>query len=250
MLLAVDIGNTNISAGIFEKSILTDSFKFSHKTSADFNCTELEKYIRNKRISQCIISSVVDEMTLPVKNAIRATCSINPHIVTHNMKFGIEIELQKSKHYGIDRIVNACAANTLYNKSAIVVDMGTATTFDVIDCNHRFIGGVIIPGVETQLKSLAKNTSKLPDIDLSEANNIKSVINTDTKNAIFSGVVIGHAHAISGLINDCRNELNCEVCVIATGGNAELIAKYTKKFDIIDKNLTLKGLQIVHQINF
>ena len=254
MFLAIDIGNTNISLGILKKYTLikTSKFRCIKNIKKEFFIKDFKNFIQNINITDCAISSVVDEVTNIISESIETVCNIKPLIINNSMNFNLKIKAQHPEKIGTDRITNACAAKKLYSsKPAIVVDIGTATTFDILDKNGDFIGGLIIPGINTQLKSLADNTSKLPDIEIQEINYLTKTINTDTKKAILSGIVKGHAHAIEGLIEDCKKELNGKPIVIATGGNAKLISKYVKKdiFDEINPNLTLEGLYIINEFN-
>ena len=254
MFLAIDIGNTNISFGLFDNNILKNSFNFQYKKHMPKEYYEnIFKILLKQNISECAISSVVDEITNTVSKAVECTFKIKPFIIqSDTTKFNLKIKAEHPEKIGMDRITNACAVKNLYSsKPAIVVDIGTATTFDIINKKGDFIGGLIIPGIGTQLKSLFDNTSKLPNIDAKEIETVSKTINTDTKKAILSGVVKGHAHAIEGLIKDCKKELRGKPIIIATGGNAKLISKYTKEnlFDEVNSNLTLEGLCVINNLN-
>ena len=254
MFLAVDIGNTNISLGIFKDENLVYSSHFKHtKYMPKQSYIDVFKIIlKNKDITECAISSVVDEITNIISESIEYVCNIKPLIINSNTDFGLKIKAKHPEKIGMDRISNACAVKKIHPlKQAIVVDIGTATTFDIINKKGDFVGGLIIPGIGTQLKSLADNTSKLPNIEVKEIDKVTKTINTDTKKAILTGVIKGHAHAIEGLIEDCKKELKTNPIVIATGGNAKLLSKYTKDnlFDEINSNLTLEGLCIINNLN-
>ena len=254
MFLAIDIGNTNISLGIFKDDVLVNnfSFKYTKHMPKEYYIDIFKVILDEKDITECAISSVVDEITDVISKAVKKIYNITPLIIDSNSEFGLKIKSKHPEKIGLDRISNACAVKKLYSsKPAIVVDIGTATTFDIINKKGDFIGGIIIPGINTQLKSLAQNTSKLPDIDLKEITSIKKTINTDTKKAILTGVIKGHAHAIEGLIEDCKKELKGKPIVVATGGNAKLVSKYAKEnlFDEINSNLTLEGLCIIKELN-
>ena len=178
-------------------------------------------------------------------------CNVHPFIVNTDLNLGINIRAKHPNRIGIDRVINGVAASKLYSYPVIVVDFGTATTFDIVNSDGDFIGGLILPGIYTQLKSLASGTSKLPEIDLKEMEKVQNTINTDTVKAILSGVVKGHAHAIEGLIKDCTKEMKVRPKIIATGGDAEFIAKYMndKVFDVINQNLTLQGIKMIYDLN-
>ena len=255
MLLAIDIGNTSISLGIFKENTLINKLNFNYQKNMPIEYfTEVFKTIlKDKDITECAISSVVDEITSIVSKSIEKVFNIKPFIINFNTDFGgMKISSKHPEKIGMDRISNAYAVKKLYaSKPAIVVDIGTATTFDIINKNGNFVGGIIIPGLNTQLKSLYDNTSKLPKIDLSDIKTVTKTINTDTQKAILSGVVKGHAHAIEGLLEDCKKELKGNPVVIATGGNAKLVSKYAKEnlFDEVNSNLTLEGLYYINELN-
>ena len=255
MLLAIDIGNTSISLGIFKENTLIKKLNLNYQKNMPVEYfTEVFKTIlKDKDITECAISSVVDEITSIVSKSIEKVFNIKPFIINFNTDFGgMKISSKHPEKIGMDRISNACAIKKLYaSKPAIVVDIGTATTFDIINKKGNFIGGIIIPGLNTQLKSLYDNTSKLPKIDLCDIKTVTKTINTDTRKAILSGVVKGHAHAIEGLLEDCKKELKGNPVVIATGGNAKLVSKYAKEnlFDEVNLNLTLEGLYYINELN-
>ena len=203
-------------------------------------------------ISNCIISSVVEELTDTVKNAIENIFGFKPLILNTNLKINITINSDKPETCGADRIANAVSASTLYKqRPVIVVDSGSATTFDIIDKNNTFIGGLIMPGIDMQLNSLSEKTSKLPKLNVKMVKNKLNIIANDTNNSIFSGVVIAHAMAVQGLLNGCEQELGSKAFVIGTGGNANLINEYMneRKFDVINPTLTLDGLNEIYKLN-
>lgn len=255
MLLAIDIGNTSISLGIFKENTLINKLNFNYQKNMpiEYFIEVFKTILKDKDITECAISSVVDEITSIVSKSIEKVFNIKPFIINFNTDFGgMKISSKHPEKIGMDRISNAYAVKKLYaSKPAIVVDIGTATTFDIINKNGNFVGGIIIPGLNTQLKSLYDNTSKLPKIDLSDIKTVTKTINTDTQKAILSGVVKGHAHAIEGLLEDCKKELKGNPVVIATGGNAKLVSKYAKEnlFDEVNSNLTLEGLYYINELN-
>ena len=163
------------------------------------------------------------------------------------MNLVVQLKVKNPKEVGADRIANACGAKALYSKPAIIVDLGTATTFDIIDKNGDFIGGVIMPGLNLQFKALNNSTSKLPKI---EADSVEKAIGDDTVNSILSGVIRGSACAIEGLISQCEKEIGEKATIVATGGYSTLIAKYmSREFDFINPCLTLEGLCYLYQMN-
>ena len=241
MLLTVDIGNTNITLGIFDKNILVKTYR----VIAD-NYISLREYehlfgslLKNFEITECVIGSVYEEINTKIKTVLDRILNIDSILLENSMEFGINIPKSKETA-GIDRIANAVSA-LKYNLPAIVVDIGTAVTFDVVSKEKEFIGGIILPGVNTQLKSLHDYTSKLPVIEPKES---EITIGTDTESCILSGVVRGIACAIDGLTAMCEEELGEKASIILTGGQCELISKYIKfQIDYIEPNLTLYGLK-------
>lgn len=249
MLLVIDIGNSNITCGIFQDGILQTRFCLESDKKLDKLSYEklIKKYIGTCDIKDCAIASVVDELTERIYCAIQNAYQIKPTMITSDLCK--DISSKNIEHIGIDRIANAYAAARIYSSPVIVVDVGTATTFEVINKSSKFIGGVILPGPKTQLESLYLNTSKLPDIDINDTLNTKFDININTKNAIQTGVILGHAYAIEGFIKSCKHELGEKTVVVGTGGGAVSIAKFLKeqKFDAINENLTLEGIRMLFE---
>ncbi len=249
MLLVVDIGNTNITLGIFNKEYLIDTLRLT----SDKNFTEkeyetlLKSLCEKYNISSCVIGSVFEELNLTIKQAVDNVFNINSLLISKHSKFGIDILLKNPETVGIDRIANAVYAKENYQLPAIIVDIGTAITFDVVSKDKIFLGGAIMPGINMQLDALSKNTSKLPKI---EPKFSEKAIGNSTENAILSGVMRGIACAVEGLIKQCEIELSNKVTIIATGGQCELVAEYlSRKFDFVDKAITLKGLKIFYELN-
>ena len=207
----------------------------------------LHTLFKKYNIHACIIASVVDELNRTFKHAADNVFHLNSILLTNKLNLGIKLKLKNPKEAGADRIANACGAYVLYSKPAIIVDLGTATTFDILDKNGDFLGGVIMPGLNLQFRALNKSTSKLPKI---EADTVDKAIGNNTADAILSGVIRGSACAIEGLINQCEEELGKKAVIIATGGYSSLIAKYMKrKFDFVNPYLTLEGLRFLYELN-
>ncbi len=246
MLLAIDIGNTNVTIGLFEKNSLIYKNNIHTDINYDYK-QDLSILYTSYSFCDCIISSVVDEITNIIAEAVNAIIGKTPAVVSSGMNLDLVIKAENPAKIGCDRLVNAYAAKKLYSTPAIVIDAGTATTFDIINENGDFIGGLIMPGINTQLKSLSSNTSKLPELNLSDFTTNTKIINTETSKAILSGVVNGHTRAIEGLITDCRQELKQTPITILTGGNANIISKCNKytEFDYINIDLTLIGLNLI-----
>ena len=251
MFLIVDIGNTNITIGLVENQNIKKVYRFN--TPKDVHEKLLEdlffKIFNNIKIDGCIISSVVIELNNIVKQAIDNVLKVNSLILSKdNVDIGIKIATLNPSEVGADRIANAYAASKLYGYPAIIVDMGTATTFDIIDEKGAFIGGIIMPGINTQLNSLCHNTSLLPQL---EPEHVDKVIGNDTKSSILSGVIRGHAAAIDELLKECKKELKSKrVKVIGTGGNVDLVSTYMKQsFDEKNIELTLEGIKMIYELN-
>ena len=242
MLLAIDIGNTNISIGVFENKSLISSFKMNSdiNLSEEFYEAKLIELLKDFKITSCAIASVVEELTQKIKTAIDKIFKINSLVINSNLDLGINLKVTEPHKVGADRIINACFAAKHYPKPTIIIDIGSAITFDIVDKSGDFVGGVIMAGLTMQLNALYHKTSKLPEIKIESA---QKAIGNNTKNAILSGVVRGTACAIEGLISQCEKELNEKAYIVATGGDAKLISEYLERqFDEINPILTLKGL--------
>ena len=194
-----------------------------------------------------IVASVVEELNKKFINALKKVFSVEPIIVSSDINAGIKIIADNVKEVGADRIANASAVAGKYNNAVVVVDFGTATTFDIINSKNEFCGGIIMPGVKTQLQALCSSTSKLPELKPDKS---PTVLGQNTKDAIMAGVIRGHACSVDGLIKQCEKELGEKTVLIATGGLSSLICEYMEhKFDVIDPLLTLEGLKIIYDLN-
>lgn len=249
MLLTADIGNTSITLGLFEDAALVEEFRLA--SDKDLSLEEYEVLLKSLfkdfKVDGCIISSVVVELTNKFKSAVDNVFKINSIVLSTKINTGIKIKLDNPEEAGADRIANAAGAYVLYNHPVIVVDFGTATTFDIVNEKGEFIGGVISLGIMSQMKALNKFTSKLPRTDVAISN---SAIGHNTNDAILSGVIRGTACMIDGLVEQCEKELGKKSLLIATGGYSGLIANYLKRpFDFINPTLTLEGLRYLYSLN-
>lgn len=249
MLLVADIGNTSITLGLFDDEALVEEFRLA--SDKDLSLEEYEVLLKSLfkdfKVGGCIISSVVEELTDKFKKAVDSVFKSEAIILSADINTGVSIKLDNPKEAGADRIANVAGAYVLYKKPVIVVDFGTATSFDIVNKNGEFIGGLIAPGVNLQLKSLNKFTSKLPRIDVALSN---SAIGHNTADAILSGVIRGTAAMIDGLVEQCEKELGQKAVVVATGGYSGLITNYMKRpFDFINPTLTLEGLRHLYYLN-
>ena len=250
MLLSIDIGNTNITLGIYNNNHIIETFRLSSDKDLSQNEYELllKTIFKPYNISSCIIGSVVEELSPKIKNACDNVFKIDSYLYNTNSKNDIKITLKNPNEVGADRIANAIAAKNKYPLPIIVVDIGTATTFDIVSKSGDFIGGVIMPGLNLQFKSLCTNTSKLPHLTAGISEN---AIGNSTESAMLSGIMRGSACAIEGLINQCELELGEKATIIATGGHSRLLSEYMlRQFDYVDPTLTLDGLKIIYQANF
>ncbi len=249
MLLTADIGNTSITLGLFEEDALVEEYRLA--SDKDLSLEEYEVLLKTLfkefNVDGAIISSVVEELTKKFKTAVDNVFKLDAIILSTDINTGVKIALDVPNEAGADRIANAAGAYVLYKHPVIVVDFGTATTFDIVNGNGEFVGGIIAPGLNLQLKALNKFTSKLPRIEVALSN---FAIGHNTTDAILSGVLRGSAAMIDGLIEQCEKELGGKAVIVATGGYSGLIANYLKRhFDFINPTLTLEGLRYLYQIN-
>ncbi len=253
MILAVDIGNSNIVLGCFdEKEIL-----FEDRLSTDRDSTVLEyaviiktslemHHLEYEQITGAIISSVVPSVTENVQQAIFRLTGRQAMVVSSGMKTGLNILLDDPKQLGSDRVADAVGAIGEYPCPLIIVDMGTATTISVIDGKKNFMGGMIIPGLQVSLDSLANRTSQLPHISLEAP---KKVIGTNTVDCMKSGIIYSTAGSIDGAIERIEEELGETCTVVSTGGHARKIIPYCHHEILIDPHLLLKGLMTIYNKN-
>ncbi len=236
MLLAVDIGNTNIVFGLFKGNRLVSKHRMLTLASNSVKAAG--------NIDAAVISSVVPKITRIVAENIRKRYGIDPAVVTWKGIKSIRIMLKNKGQVGVDRLVNAAAAVKLYGPPAVIIDLGTATTFCAIDGSGRYLGGAITSGLAISRDVLHERTAKLPLIKIKKP---KNVIGKNTIEAMRSGLYWGYIEMIEGMIKRFRKELGGKAKVIATGGLSPLIAKGTKMIDIVDPDLTLKGLNMIYR---
>ena len=236
MLLAIDVGNTNIVLGVFEGDKLVESWRLAtdNKRSADEYGT--------------IIGSMFRRIDITEKDIDK-----NPIVVEQGIKTGIKIKYENPRALGADRLVNSVAAHIRYGGNLIVVDFGTATTFDCVSADGTFLGGAIAPGMKTQAAALFEHTAKLPNVDLEIPGKF---IAKNTSEGMQSGLIYGHQgfteHMIKGMKKEMSEELGCkpeDIKVIATGGMATMVESGVDCIDVIDRRLTLDGLQMLHDKN-
>lgn len=256
MLLVIDVGNTNIKLGVYNKDKLLESWRLSVKVArtADelgitINSLFSTKGLAFKDIDGIILSSVQPSLNYTVEHACEYYMKIKPIMVGPGIKTGINIKYLNPQEVGADRIVNSVAAYKLYGGPCIVVDFGTATTFNLISAKGEFVGGCIAPGIKTSLESLVENASKLTNVELVKP---KSVVGKTTVTNLQAGIVYGFAGLVKYLIEKLKADGMCQDAkVVFTGGLSTLITDVDKSLEVykIDRYLTLKGLKIIYDIN-
>jgi len=256
MLLVIDVGNTNTVLGLYDGDQLVHDWRI--RTEIDHTVDEYGMLIFNlyqssrmkteeiKAVSAIIISCVVP----PMLNILEPLCvkyfNVKPLIVGPGIKTGMPIFYDNPKEVGADRIVNAVAAYDKYKQSAIIIDFGTATTFDYVSSKGEYMGGCIAPGIMISIEALFERAAKLPRVEISKP---KSVITKDTVSAMQAGIIFGYAGLIDGIVERMKAEIKTKPMVIATGGLARVVASETKCIDKIEDMLTLEGLRIIYSLN-
>ena len=254
MIICIDIGNSNIKYAVFDG----DDPRFTFRIATDLKKTADEygvqlitmlhiHKVERGLITGGIVSSVVPSLDYTILHMLSVYLGITPKQVAPGLKTGLKMRADNAKEVGADRIVNNVAAIKKYGteRPIVIVDFGTATTFNVIK-NGEFIGGVISPGIKGSLDSLVSGTAKLPRVEIEAP---KSVIATNTVTNMQAGIVFGFAGLVDFIIKKIKRELGEEPLAIATGGFSEIIAKETKSIDVIDKMLTLNGLKYLYDMN-
>jgi type III pantothenate kinase len=256
-LLVVDIGNTNISLGIFDydgdKGTLSQHWRVSthsEQTSDELSITLNALFEQEGRtasqVTDIIISSVVPP-TLPIwERACNKLFARLPQIVGPGMKTGMPLRYENPREVGADRIVNAVAAYEIYGGPIIAVDFGTATTFDCVSQSGEYLGGVICPGIHISMEALFDRASKLHRVEIARP---KSVIGKTTTGALQSGLLYGYAGMVDSMVERIRGELEAKARVIATGGLARRIANESEVIEEVVPFLTLEGLRILYEKN-
>jgi len=252
MLLAIDIGNTNLVFALFAGADVRAQWRIctDHHRSADEYAVWLfalmnRAGIYEKDVTAVILSSVVPDANFEVKSFVRNYLKIEPQLLTNGqMDVGMPVLLDNPKELGADRLINAFAAWSGFRQALIVIDFGTATTFDVVSGKGEYLGGVIAPGINLSLEALQRAAAKLHGIAITHP---EKVIGTNTTNAMQSGIFYGYAGLIEGIVSRIKAERGEAMKVIATGGLAPLYAEATKAIDTVDTDLTIRGLRLIHE---
>lgn len=253
MILAIDIGNTNIVIGCVEG----DNIKFTERLSTNHKATELEYAILFKNVLEIysidtsdidggIISSVVPSITNVIKSAVGKITQSKVLVIGPGIKTGLSILTDNPAQLGSDLVVDAVACINEYPLPAAIFDLGTATTISVVDKNKNYLGTVIMPGMEVSLNSLVGGTSQLPKISLEPP---KNVIGKNTVDCMKSGIIYSTVCMIDGMIDKLEEEMGEKLTIIATGGLAETVIPLCKKDIILDNELLLKGLAVIYSKN-
>jgi len=253
VILVMDVGNTNVVLGIYRGKELLHHWRLSTNRSATVDEYGMSIYnlfqyaqIRLQQIEGVIISSVVPPLMRTLEQLCRQYIGKTPLIVGPGIKTGLNIRYENPREVGADRIVNSVAAIEKYGSPLIVVDFGTATTFDYIDEGGNYLGGAIVPGIGISTEALYQRAAKLPRIELVKP---RSVIGRNPVTSMQAGIIYGYAGQVDGIVRRIRSEFGVDPRVIATGGLADLIASESEAIHEVDPLLTLEGLRLVYERN-
>ena len=250
MLLAIDVGNTHVVIGLFDREHLVHSWRVSSRR--EMTADELLVLFAGllggnvHRIDDAVVGSVVPPLTASLLEALAKLTGARPLEVAPGVKTGLKIRMDNPQEVGADRILNAVAANARYEGPTIVVDFGTATTLDVVTADAEYLGGIITPGPRLGAEALSLRAARLPRVDLSVP---PRVLGRNSIDAIRSGLLHGHAAMIDGLVKRIEAEVGDVRTIVVTGGLAEVIAPLMTRVDANAPDLTLEGLRLVHARN-
>ncbi|MGB7539292.1 MAG: type III pantothenate kinase [Anaerolineales bacterium] len=253
MLLCIDIGNTNITLGLYEGAALGPRWRLSteHERMPDEFGLQVTGLLALAGKSPADIhgvamASVVPPLTGRWIETCRTYLKSNPLVIDAGVRTGVKIRYEDPRAVGADRIVDAAAAYRLYGGPACIVDFGTATTFDALSAEGEYLGGAIAPGIGVAAQALFQRTAKLPRVDIAKP---PAAIGRNTVHAIQSGLLFGYVGLVEGMVGRFRQELGPEMKVIGTGGEVDLIARETKVIEILAPWLTLDGLRMIYEMN-
>lgn len=253
MLLAIDIGNTNITVGMFKDSELKATWRIStgvHRTPDEY-AVILLNLLRHQGVdvadvTKGALSCVVPPLLTTFNELFQKYFNIQPLVVSPGIKTGIRIRYDNPRELGGDRMSNAAGALSLYKPPIIVVAMGTATAFDTISKEGDYLGGAVAPGIAIAAEALFTRTAALPRVELVRP---KRAIGGNTPAAMQSGIIFGYAGLIDGIVTRIQEELGEKATVVATGGYSSLIAKESRVIQEVNPNLTLIGIKVIHDMN-
>ncbi|RJP73926.1 MAG: type III pantothenate kinase [Candidatus Abyssobacteria bacterium SURF_17] len=253
MLLVIDVGNTQMVMGVYDNTNLLVSWRVSTdiRRSGDEFWVVLRNLFREADLDTEAVKGVcISSVVPPLQGMLEEVCDryfkCEPISVEPGVKTGLSILYDNPREVGADRIVNAVAGINLYGAPLIIVDFGTATTFDAVSAKAQYLGGAIFPGITISAEALFQRTAKLPRVELTAP---KSVIGKDTDSSIRSGLIYGYAEMVDGMVKRIRKEMEGLPKVIATGGLAAVIAKYSQEIQEVNHMLTLVGLRIIYEKN-
>ena len=253
LLLALDVGNTHVTAGVLSGSKILTRWRLGtdrSKTEDEYGLFLYQLFtisaLDPNDVEGVIIASVVPPLNCIFEKLCRRYFDLEPITVRPGMDTGITIFYDNPWEVGADRVVNAAAAHHLYGGPCIIVDFGTATTFDVVSAEGGYLGGSIAPGITTATEALFKKAAKLPRIDLIDPGR---AIGKNTVASMQAGIVYGFAGQVDALVRRIRTELEAEAIAIATGGLAQLVAAQSETIDKVDLDLTLIGLRLIYERN-
>jgi len=253
MLLAIDVGNTNVKLGIFDGDKLKDTWNLAtgiHRTADEYGGVLLSLMERQNfspsKVTGVTLCGVVPPLLHTFVELCQKYLNAKPLVVEAGVKTGMRLSMDNPREVGPDRVVNAVAAQNLYGKPVIIIDLGTATTFDVVSSEGDYLGGVIAPGIGISSEALFTRTAMLPRIELIRP---KQVIGRNTISAMQSGIIFGYIDLIEGMIRRIEEQLGGKARVVATGGQAYPLAQEVATIDIINPDLTLIGLRLIYEMN-
>ena len=252
MLVAVDIGNTNITMGLFDGDEIIGNYRLTTKlerTSDEYGFMLLSflnaSNIDVEQIQDVIIASVVPKIMYSFTNSIKKYFNKEPIIIGPGIKTGIRIKIDNPKELGADRLVDAAGAYYIYGGPCLVIDFGTATTFDIINDHGDFLGGATAPGIGISVNALSSQAAKLPEIEIKKP---KNIIAKNTVSSMQAGIVYGYIGLTENIICALKNEYGDNLKVVSTGGLGRIIFNETDLIDIYDPDLTFKGLKIIYDM--
>ncbi len=252
MLMTIDVGNTNITVGIFRGDHVVTSFRITTKlsrTSDEYGILLInlleQNQVKQEEIVDAIIASVVPNVMHALEGAVIKYFNIRPIIIEMGIKTGIRIVTENPRQIGADRIVDAAAAYELYGGPVLVLDFGTATTYDLVDKDGAFLSGVTAPGIRISAKALWEDAARLPEIEIRKP---ESILAKETISSMQAGLVYGQIGQTEYIVRRMVEEADLgEVKVVATGGLGRIIASETSVIDVYDPNLTLKGMNLIYK---